>query len=95
MYSNHRAILWLVAQGRITPAEAERLLAACSSDGEIWWLLAGCALCAGLVHLHALPGLQPHALAGLVHLFRPAINGWTHAFNYAIAQVATLSGGNQ
>jgi hypothetical protein len=95
MYTNRRAILSLVAQGRISPSEAERLIAVCSSGREAWWLLAGCALCAGLVQLHALTGLQPHALAGLVHLFRPATVGSMHALHHAMAQVVTLSGENQ
>jgi hypothetical protein len=95
MYTNHRAILSLVANGRITPAEAERLIAACSSDREVWWLLAGCALCAGLVQI------QPHALAGMMHLFRPMIRlsaeivGSIPVLHHAVAHIATLLGGNQ
>lgn len=95
MYTNRRAILSLVAHGRITPAEAERLIAACSTDREAWWLLAGCALCAGLFQLHALTGLQPHALAGMAHLFRLEIVGSLHALQHAIGQIATFTGGNQ
>ncbi len=103
MYTNRRAILSMVALRRITPAEAERLIAACSSDREAWWLLAGCALCAGLMQLqsHILTELQPHALAGMMHLFRPVIRlssdigGSIPALHHVIAHIATLLGGNQ
>lgn len=95
MYTNRRAILSLVALRRISPAEAERLIAACSSDHEVWWLLAGCALCAGLVQI------QPHALAGMVHLLRPMIKLSSEIvssipkLHHAVTHFLTLSGGNQ
>jgi hypothetical protein len=89
MYTNRRAILSMVALRRITPAEAERLIAACSSDREAWWLLAGCALCAGLIQL------EPHAIAGMVHLFMPVIEGSIPAIHHAIVHIAALLGGNQ
>ncbi|MGP8251961.1 MAG: hypothetical protein ACLQHF_07995 [Terracidiphilus sp.] len=95
MYTNRRANLSLVAHGRITPAEAERLIAASSSDREAWWLLAGCALCAGLVQTQslALSGLQSHALTGLVHLFRPVIDGSISALHHVLSQIAARLGG--
>jgi len=95
MYTNRRAILSLVALRRITPAEAERLIAACSSDREAWWLLAGCALCAGLFQL------EPHATAAVLHLFRPVvglramIDGSIPVIHHGMAHIATLIGGNQ
>ena len=95
MYTNRRAILSLVALRRITPAEAERLIAACSNDREVWWLLAGCALCAGLFQM------QPHALAEMMHLFRPVIRlsseivGSIPVLHHAVVQIATRLGGNQ
>jgi hypothetical protein len=93
MYTNRRAILSLVALRRITPAEAERLIAACSSDREAWWLLAGCALCAGLLQL------QPHGFTGMVHLFRPVIGlramiaGAITSLHHGMSQIATRLGG--
>jgi hypothetical protein len=89
MYTNRRAILSQVARGRITAAEAERLIGACSSDREAWWLLAGCAICAGLVQV------QPHALAGAVHHFRSVIDGSIPALHHALFHIAALMGGNQ
>jgi hypothetical protein len=96
MYTNRRAILFLVAQRRITPIEAERLIAACSCDREAWWLLAGCAFAAGLRQLqpHALAGLHPHALFGIVHLFRPVIDGSLPAIHQATVHIARVFGGN-
>jgi len=94
MYTDRRAILSLVALGRITPTEAERLIAACSSDGQVWWMLAGCALCAGLVQLH------PHSIAWITHIFSPAtgvrslIEGWIPAIHHAAVQIAAFFGGN-
>jgi hypothetical protein len=86
MYTNRRAILSLVAHGRITPGEAERLIAACSSDSEAWFVLAGCALFAGIVQL------QPHALSGAMHLFRSVIDGSIPALHHALVQTAAHLG---
>jgi hypothetical protein len=96
MYTNRRAILFLVAQRRITPAEAERLIAACSCDREVWWLLAGCAFAVGLMQLepHAFAGPQSHALFGMVHLFSPVINGLFPAIHQATVHIARIFGGN-
>lgn len=95
MYTNRRAILSLVAHGRITPAEAERLIVACSRDSEAWWLMAGCALCAGLIQLMSVTGLQSHALTGVEHLFSPMVAGTMQALHHAASCFANLSGGNQ
>ncbi|MGD0890647.1 MAG: hypothetical protein ABR923_03860 [Terracidiphilus sp.] len=56
MQSDRRAILTLVAVGRITPAEAERLLLACnesawSSGREPLWILAVCITAVCLTQL--------------------------------------------
>jgi hypothetical protein len=48
MSKNERAIYWLVAQGRMTVAEAERLLAA-SGNREAVWLVITVVLLAVLV----------------------------------------------
>jgi len=95
MFSNRRAILSLVAHGRISAAEAERLIAVCSGDREAWWMLAGCALCAGLIQFHALCGIQPHTVGAMTQLLRAAIVGSTRELHYVISHIATLLGGNQ
>lgn len=48
MSGNERAIYWLLAQGRLTVAEAERLLAA-SRKPEVAWLVVTVLLTAILV----------------------------------------------
>jgi hypothetical protein len=52
MGSDRRAILTLIAMGRITPREAERLLAAWNEGREMWWIAAGCLVAAVVVQLH-------------------------------------------
>lgn len=44
MSTDRRTIFALVASGRITAAEAERLLAASSDAHEMFWIVALCAL---------------------------------------------------
>jgi hypothetical protein len=46
MRKERRAILWLIASGRITAAEAERLLAVSNHGREELWVIAACvAIC--------------------------------------------------
>jgi hypothetical protein len=87
MNSDRRAILSLVAYGRITAGEAERLIAACSSNSGAWRLIAGCALCAGLTQL------QPLAHAGLAHFIRSVIEGAIPAPGHVLAQITACIGG--
>jgi hypothetical protein len=53
MNSDRRAILQLLAAGRIDASEAERLIAATSADRETLWVLAGCSVIAAATHFHA------------------------------------------
>ncbi len=54
MGEERRFILSLVATGRLTPAEAERLLAVTTYGREGWWMVAACiAATAVQIHLHA------------------------------------------
>ena len=60
----HRGmILQLLAQGRIDPAQAERLIAAVGAEREAAWAIGGCAAIVGLAQLH---WLAPE-LAHVVH----------------------------
>jgi hypothetical protein len=88
MYSDRSAILSLVAQRRITPAEAERLIVACSGDRDTWWFVAGCVLFVSLAQF------QSHGLWGLVHTFRTAIEGSLPALQHVLIQIATRMGGS-
>lgn len=55
MRGDRRMVLELVALGRLTPGEAERLLLAWSAGAETAWIVGGCVLLAliGLFEAHA------------------------------------------
>lgn len=55
MRGDRRLVLQLIALGRLSPAEAERLLLAWSEVRETAWLVAGC------VALAAMGQMQVHA----------------------------------
>jgi len=64
MRNDRRAILSLVALGRITPYEAERLLIACDAGRDGFWIFAACVIA-------TLFTLVPHqGLAALLHVSR-------------------------
>jgi hypothetical protein len=72
-----RAILSLVAMGRITVAEAERLIAAWQDTRELVWIAVACvAACA----LHSHPHLSLDGLASLAHT---VLNHGTRALHTA------------
>ncbi|MBS1805962.1 MAG: hypothetical protein JST28_21685 [Acidobacteria bacterium] len=81
MNTDRRAILALIAMGRITPAEAERLLAAWNESRETAWILVaslGFALLTQL-HMHELLPIFRHVigtqLPALANMMGPVI-GW-------------------
>jgi hypothetical protein len=53
MNADRRAILALIAMGRISPAEAERLLAAWNESRETAWILMASFAFAFLTQIHA------------------------------------------
>ena len=68
MSTDRRAILALIAMGRITPAEAERLLAAWNESRETAWILVasfGFALLAQL-HLQELLPMLKHLVSAQI-----------------------------
>lgn len=72
MKKERQAILSLVALGRITPREAERLLAVWNAGREEVWTIAACL---AIVLAESMP-----ALARLAHtLFPGGLPGLTHA----------------
>ena len=79
----HReAILSLLALGRITPGEAERLLAAWNAGREEIWLIGACiAVCAA----QALP-----PLSRLAHTLLP---GGLPALHHAVSAITYWIGG--
>ena len=86
MKSDRQIILSLVALGRITPAEAERLLAAWNAGQEELLLLAAC-LVIGLTEF--LPGLA-HLAQHLAHTLLPEEIPGVH---HAITTVSYWMGG--
>lgn len=81
MNTDRRAILALIAMGRITPAEAERLLAVWNESRETAWIVAasvGFALLAQL-HLQELLPMINHLISTqasmLAHLLGPMMGG--------------------
>jgi hypothetical protein len=73
MEMNRRRVFKLLAMGRITAAEAERLMAAWQASRENGWILLGCAGVAvmAFVNTGAAPMVQH-----LVHALR--VTGWMH-----------------
>lgn len=72
MHTDRRFILTLIAMGRITPAEAERLLAAWDESRETAWILAAslAMVCLAQLNVHSLTHLfyaQISALAEVAH----------------------------
>jgi hypothetical protein len=88
MNTDRRAILSLVATGRITAAEAERLLAAWNDSREMVWILAlGLAFaCLAQLHLREL-------LPMLMHLFNAQVPALAEAIRHGLSPIADLLGG--
>lgn len=88
MNSDRRAILALVAMGRITPGQAERLIAAWNDSRETVWILAISLAFAGLAQLNL------HELAtALVHFFNAQVPALAEAIHHAFSPIADLTGG--
>jgi hypothetical protein len=66
MQKDRNAILQLVALGRITPLEAERLLIALSEERESRWVFGACAAPAVVNFAHAV-WMQVLGMGGLHH----------------------------
>lgn len=79
MRSERRAILGLVAVGRISAVEAERLLRVWNEAREELWIIAACLLiCVTQIHLRlSLDGLGH----GMEALAREILNLWSGAFS--------------
>jgi hypothetical protein len=85
MNTDRRAILALIAMGRITPAEAERLLAAWNESRETAWILAAGVGFALLAHLH------PHELAPMLkHLISTQVPALAHLLGTVIGVMGGL-----
>jgi hypothetical protein len=87
MKNDRRAILSLIALGRITPHQAERLLHACNESRENLWLVA-CVVLGLLAWAVSLQGLP-----ALFHIAR----SWFQAgaMHRSLALIAQFKGGLQ
>jgi hypothetical protein len=81
MNADRRAILALIAMGRITPVEAERLLAAWNESRETAWILMASFAFAVLtqIHVHELIAMLMHffstQIPALAQLLTPLTQG--------------------
>lgn len=88
MDTDRRTILSLVAAGRITAGEAERLLAAWNDSRETAWILVLCLMlaCLAQFRLHEL-------LTQLLHFINAQIPVLTEAVHRALSPINELVGG--
>jgi len=88
MRNDRRVILHLVAMGRITPAEAERLLIVWNEGREVLWVAV---LCVAALILSQLPmwELRPDLARAAHGLLGSAL----HLSHHALALVIYLLGG--
>jgi hypothetical protein len=86
MNSDRRAILQLLAAGRIDAAEAERLIAAASADRETFWALAGCSAIALAAQFHAV-------MPELARFLRSTLAWCLPAMEHAFTVIALFGGG--
>ena len=88
MNKDRRAILSLVATGRITLSEAERLLVAWNDSRETVWILALSLAFAWLAHIHL-----HELLSILMHLLSAQIPALAESMQHAFLPITDLLGG--
>jgi hypothetical protein len=82
MNSDRRTILALVALGRITPSQAERLIAAWNDSRETLWILAISLAFAALAQLNL------HELATvLAHFFNAQVPALAETMHLALSPI--------
>ena len=86
MNSDRRLILSLIASGRITAREAERLIAVANESRETAWILASC------VAVTCLAGMHLHGFAtDLVHFLNTQIPVLAGALHQALSPITDLT----
>jgi hypothetical protein len=88
MRNDRRVILHLVAMGRITPAEAERLLIVWNEGREVLWVAV---LCVAALILSQLPMWE--LLPGLARAAHGLLGSASHLSHHALALIIYLLGG--
>ena len=89
MNSDRRTILTLIAAGRITPAQAERLLAVVNESRETAWILALCLAGACVAQVHLLK-----VLPSLVHFFITQVPALAETTLHALGPITKFLGGS-
>lgn len=84
MSRDRHILIQLLAQGRIDPAQAERLIAALGADRETAWAMAGCAVIVGMAQLRYFAPPFVHLLSGMLVEAAPVLH---HAFSAMIGCV--------
>ena len=96
MNNERRAILSLIAMGRITPREAERLLACWPDSSETAWVVGACAVIAagmGLAHVHEMAHAH-QLLERFTDFFKTNIaDGWRRATSQTLSFLTRIAGG--
>lgn len=88
MNNDRRAILSLIATGRITASEAERLLVALNDSRETAWILALSLGFAWMAQIHL-----REILPILLHLLNAQIPALAEASHQAFSPITDLLGG--
>ena len=88
MRNDRQAILSLIAMGRITPVEAERLLAVWQEGRDAFWAVAACLAVALITQ--SFPG---HLLSDFLHSVRTLLPGLMAAAQHTQLIVTDLLGG--
>jgi hypothetical protein len=88
MQTERLAILRLLALGRITPAQAERLLIAWNEGRDSRWLLVACILTAWMASID-----PRYRLADLLHTASSLLPGSFAFLRHTLSLVSRLFGG--
>jgi len=88
MNSHRRAILQLLVLGRVTPAQAERLLAVLNEGRETCWVLAAALVLACIAHFHL-----SRLLPGLIHIAQSVLPESLLSLDRALSLATHLCGG--
>ncbi len=87
MRQERRMILSLLASGRITAGEAERLMATWTGDHEVLWIAAG------LAGLWLGQGFLQWLGPGIGHLAHALAMGWGAALHHGAIEILKQTGG--
>jgi CHASE2 domain-containing sensor protein len=89
MQTDRRAILSLIALGRISPSEAERLLVAWNQGWETFWVCAATVVAILLAQFDI-----DQALPALAHLVQSLLSGRMFTLHHALMLLSHFFGGS-